>query len=350
MKISLENLSKTFDSHLAIDHVSLDIRSGEMFFLLGSSGCGKTTLLKMLAGFHTPDTGKILFGEKDITSTPPHKRNSSLVFQNYALWPHMTIFQNVAYGLKIRKLKPSLIKEKVLTSLKQVHLDHLADRKPNALSGGQQQRVALARAIITEPDILLFDEPLSNLDAKLRIEMRSEIKRLHQLHPITTLYVTHDQEEALSMADRVAIMNNGKIEQIDTPQQIYNFPKTPFVANFLGKMNIFEKGSWITSRLTPRSNNRIGFRPERVRFTPPPSPATATSSIPVTVTSSTYLGSHNQLTLTTPHKETIIASTPDFHPENTTLHITIDPEHILIFPENTATPNPTAKPDQKQTP
>jgi iron(III) transport system ATP-binding protein len=236
--IALKGVSKLFGLTKAVDRVSLEVRSGELFFLLGASGCGKTTVLRLIAGFYQPDEGAIFFGDRDITGLPPQKRNTGMVFQNYALWPHLTIYENVEYGLNIRKSPDAEKKRKVEQALQTVQMWPYKNRYPNQLSGGQQQRVALARALVIEPDVLLFDEPLSNLDAKLRLEMRSEIKRIHETTGITTVYVTHDQKEALSMADRMAVMNNGRIEQIGTPKEIYHLPRTRFVGEFIGEANL----------------------------------------------------------------------------------------------------------------
>ncbi|HIO19477.1 MAG TPA: ABC transporter ATP-binding protein, partial [Phycisphaerales bacterium] len=235
--IALRGLTKKYESTLAVDAIDLTIESGELFFLLGPSGCGKTTLLRMLAGFIDPTAGNILFGDKEVTHTPPNKRNTGMVFQSYALWPHMTVVQNVGYGLKIRKNSATQQRKKAIEALEVVHMGHLAERKPNELSGGQQQRVALARAIVVEPDVLLLDEPLSNLDAKLRLEMRSEIRRICTNIGMTTVYVTHDQKEALSIADRLAILKDGQVMQVGTPKEIYQAPVTQFVAEFIGETN-----------------------------------------------------------------------------------------------------------------
>jgi len=238
--VSLENVSKIFGNAVGVDGINIDIQSGEFFTFLGPSGCGKTTTLRMIAGFYYPTNGKIYFDHQDVTFLQPNKRNIGMVFQNYALFPHMTVFENIAFGLEVRKLSKSVIKEKVEKVQKLVHLDGYGSRKITELSGGQQQRVALARAIVIEPDILLLDEPLSNLDAKLREETRVEIKRLQVELGITTIYVTHDQHEAMAMSDRIMVMNKGKIQQIGTPQEIYNKPANPFVASFIGESNILE--------------------------------------------------------------------------------------------------------------
>jgi len=235
--IHIKSLTKKFDETIAVDNIDLQINAGELFFLLGPSGCGKTTLLRMLAGFIEPNAGTVMFGDRDVTHIPPNKRNTGMVFQSYALWPHMTVAQNVEYGLKVRKMPANERRAKVLEALGVVHMEHLADRKPNQLSGGQQQRVALSRAIVVQPDVLLLDEPLSNLDAKLRLEMRCEIRKVCTTLGITTVYVTHDQKEALSIADRLAILKDGKIQQVGTPREVYQAPVSKFVAEFIGETN-----------------------------------------------------------------------------------------------------------------
>lgn len=235
--INLENVQKTFGKVIAVDQLNLQIREGEFFTFLGPSGCGKTTTLRMIAGFYYPTKGIVRFGEKDMTRVPPEKRNTGMVFQNYALFPHMTVFENVAFGLKVRKIPTTEIKNRVHDVLEKVRLGTFSNRQVSQLSGGQQQRVALARALVIEPEILLLDEPLSNLDAKLRDEMRTEILRLQRDYHITTIYVTHDQAEALSMSDRIAVFNNGVCHQIGTPFEIYNEPANDFVAQFIGEIN-----------------------------------------------------------------------------------------------------------------
>jgi len=241
--VKIDSLCKSFRSRdhqtpmLAVDQVSFTIETGEFICLLGPSGCGKTTVLRCLAGFEHPSSGKIFVFNKDITNLAPNKRDIPLVFQNYALFPHMTVFDNVAFGLKMQKKPKSEIVERVTHILQKMQIAHLAKRFPEQMSGGQQQRVALARALVVNPRLILFDEPLCNLDAKLRIDMRFEIKKIQREFGITCIYVTHDQEEAMSLADRIAVMNHGKIEQIGTPQQIYAHPKNRFVADFIGKAN-----------------------------------------------------------------------------------------------------------------
>ena len=236
-EITISSLTKCFDDTVAVDAVDLTIHAGDLFFLLGPSGCGKTTLLRMLAGFAEPTAGTIRFGDRDVTHLSPNKRNVGMVFQSYALWPHMTVFDNVAYGLTVRKVSAGAKSTQVMEALKAVQMEDYARRKPNQLSGGQQQRVALARALVIKPTVLLLDEPLSNLDAKLRLEMRSEIRRLCKATGITTVYVTHDQKEALSMADCVAVLRDGKRIQVGPPRELYERPASRFVAEFLGETN-----------------------------------------------------------------------------------------------------------------
>ena len=214
LQIRLDHIVKTFDATRAVDDVCLKIAEGELFFLLGPSGCGKTTCLRIIAGFYQPDAGQLMFGDRVMNGVPPHKRNTGMVFQNYALWPHMTVSENIAYGLILRRVDKATRAKRVAEALEMVQMSEYADRPVNKLSGGQQQRIALARALVIEPDVLLLDEPLSNLDAQLRLEMRHEIKQIHSRTGTTAVYVTHDQAEALSLADRMAIMKDGEIVQV----------------------------------------------------------------------------------------------------------------------------------------
>src|SRR5881628_3752558 len=238
MRIAVENLTKRFGALAAVSRVSLSIREGEMFTLLGPSGCGKTTLLRLLAGFYTADEGKIRFGDRVVNDVPPHERGIGMVFQNYALWPHMTVSENVSYGLKLRKVSSSDMAARVQGVLAKVGLTGLGDRYPGQLSGGQQQRVALARALVLNPQMLLLDEPLSNLDAKIRVQVRAEIRKLQKELGITAVYETHDQEEALAMSDRVAVMKDGRVLQVGIPKELYERPRTRFVADFVGTNNL----------------------------------------------------------------------------------------------------------------
>ena len=242
--VELKGLSKHYGAAVAVDDVSLRVEHGQLVCLLGPSGCGKTTTLRLIAGFIEPSAGEIEVGGKVLSSpsrtVPPEGRKMSMIFQSYALWPHMTVAENVAYGLKIRKLDRATIESKLKAILSTARLEALAERYPGELSGGQQQRVSLARALVVEPETLLLDEPLSNLDANLREEMRFEIRRLHDEFKITTVYVTHDQSEAMVTSDRIVVMNKGKIEQIDAPHVLYGRPKSRFVAGFIGRTNFVE--------------------------------------------------------------------------------------------------------------
>ncbi|AKN30505.1 ABC transporter [Clostridium carboxidivorans P7] len=301
VKIYKGDAGKTFT---AVDNVSLDIKPGEFVTLLGPSGCGKTTTLRMIAGFEVPTSGDIYIGEDKVNSLTPDKRDTAMVFQTYALFPHLDIFENVAYGLKIKKLSQADIKRNVDNILNLVGLQGLAKRAPNQLSGGQQQRVALARALVMQPSVLLFDEPLSNLDAKLRVYMRTEIRKIQNKIGITSVYVTHDQAEAMSMSDRVIIMNKGVIEQIGTPQEIYKKPASEFVADFIGVANIFNaKVKEITSegvcielfdnnfvvktdsKVTVNDEVKVVMRPEALKLSDE-------GSIKVNVKSSVFMGAY----------------------------------------------------------
>ncbi len=237
VSVQLQNLVKVFGTTRAVDHITLTIEPGELFFLLGPSGCGKTTLLRCIAGFNEPDDGTILIGDRNVTRLPPHQRDTGMVFQSYALWPHMTVAQNVAFGLEMRKLSKSETARRVEEALAMVKMSDRAAHKPNQLSGGQQQRVALARALVIHPQCLLLDEPLSNLDAKLRLEMRTEIRRICKEAGLTAIYVTHDQKEALSVADRLAVLNGGVVEQCGPPREVYQRPVSMFAASFIGETN-----------------------------------------------------------------------------------------------------------------
>jgi len=250
--ITIQELTKRFSGSVVLSSVNLQIESGELFFLLGPSGCGKTTLLRHIAGFYRPDEGKIWFDDEDVTRLPAHKRSTGMMFQSYALWPHLNVAQNVAFGLEERKRPRREIEHRVAEALDQVKLGGLGSRKIQQLSGGQQQRVALARALVIRPKCLLLDEPLSNLDAKLRLEMRGEIRGICKQHGLTGIYVTHDRDEALSMADRMAIMESGRLAQAGTPAEVYRNPATRMVAEFIGETN-FTEGRAL------RESSREGF-------------------------------------------------------------------------------------------
>jgi inositol-phosphate transport system ATP-binding protein len=283
MGIQISNFTKAFGDTVVIDNMNLDIGSGEMIALLGPSGCGKSTTLFAVSGIHNVNEGRIVFAGRDVTKLPPQERNVGVIFQSYALYPHMTVAENIAFPLLVRKESKAEIKRKVNDMAKLVRIDHLLHRKPAELSGGQQQRVSLARAMVRDPDVLLLDEPLANLDSALRLEMRSEIRRIQQASGITAVLVTHDQVEAMSMCDRIAIMNGGKIVQVDTPYEMYNNPVNDFVASFLGNPPIafltgsISKGCFANSEANitlPLSSGykdqavaKIGLRPEHVVLT-----------------------------------------------------------------------------------
>lgn len=239
-EIRAAGITKRFGNVTALKNVSLEIAPGELFFLLGGSGCGKTTLLRCIAGLETPTEGKVFFGERDVTTLPTHKREAAMVFQSYALWPHMTVGQNISFGLEERKVEKKEIQRRVEEALAMVKLEGFEKRGIDQMSGGQQQRVSLARALVVRPKCLLLDEPLSNLDAQLRLEMRSEIRRIVKENDLTGVYVTHDQAEALSMADRMAVMDRGVVVQVGPPEEIYRQPVSSYVAGFIGETNLFK--------------------------------------------------------------------------------------------------------------
>jgi iron(III) transport system ATP-binding protein len=238
--VRLDHITKRFGSTVALHDINLHIAAGELFFLLGPSGCGKSTLLRLIAGLHEPTSGRVFFNDRDVTALGTDKRNAVMCFQSYALWPHMTVLENIRFGLEIKGISKAEQQKRAEEALRLVQMEQYAARKPNQLSGGQQQRVALARALVVHPDCLLLDEPLSNLDAKLRLEMRTEIRRICRQAGLTAIYVTHDQKEALSIADRLAILSNGRIEQIGKPQDVYLRPNSKFTANFIGETNFID--------------------------------------------------------------------------------------------------------------
>ncbi|MDO3676570.1 ABC transporter ATP-binding protein [Paenibacillus ehimensis] len=259
--LSIRQLSKSFGSFTALKQVNLDMNKNEFVCLLGPSGCGKTTLLRLIAGLESPTEGRIAVDGKDITALPPAKRNFGMVFQSYALFPNLTAYQNVAYGLQNKKWSKKDIDFKVREAFALIDLEHVMQRYPSQLSGGQQQRIALARAIVLSPDMLLLDEPLSALDAKVRVKLRQEIRELQTKLGITTIMVTHDQEEALTMADRIVVMNNAEVVQTGTPQDVYDRPNCPFVADFVGAVNFLEDGVWPAGKGGER---RFAVRPEHI--------------------------------------------------------------------------------------
>jgi len=262
--LELIGLRKILGGRVIIDNLNLKVNRGEMVSLLGPSGCGKTTTLRMIAGFLTPDAGRVEVDGIDVTARGPEKRPSAMVFQNYALWPHMSVYKNVAFPLKVRKVLKEEIDARVTRVLEMVNLIHHKDSRPSQISGGEQQRVALARALVQEPKVLLLDEPLSNLDARLRVKVREDIREVQSTLGITTVIVTHDQDEALSISDRIAVMNSGAIEQFSSPTQLYIAPMTEYVANFIGSLNRVE-GSY-SGGLISSGSDVIGIRPEDIAF------------------------------------------------------------------------------------
>jgi len=301
-RLQLESLTKTYGDVRAVGGVDLDIAQGELVVLLGPSGCGKTTTLRMIAGFVAPTAGEIRLGGEDITRRPPWKRNTGLVFQSYALFPHLTVANNVAFGLRMRKVPAGEIADRLAEVLRLVRLEALADRLPRELSGGQQQRVALARALVIEPDILLLDEPLSNLDAKLRHEVRVEIRELQKKLGLTTVMVTHDQEEALTMADRLVVMSNGQVQQVGSQRELYEHPANTFVAGFVGRTNflrgriespgLFRSEGGLAIQCpadAPATGRVLALRPERLTLSAA-APTNAANCFPATVEFASYLG------------------------------------------------------------
>ncbi|MFT3990717.1 MAG: ABC transporter ATP-binding protein [Luteolibacter sp.] len=303
--IRADSVVKTFGHTRALDGVSLEITPGELFFLLGASGCGKTTLLRCIAGLEEPTSGTIYFGNTDVTRLPPHKREAAMVFQSYALWPHLNVARNIAFGLEERRVPKAEIKRRVEEALERVHLAGFGNRSIDQMSGGQQQRVSLARALVVKPKCLLLDEPLSNLDAQLRVEMRREIRGIVKDNGLTAIYVTHDQEEALAMADRIAILNQGKIAQVGSPAEIYRQPVDAYVAKFIGETNLiagkvhsFSEGNIITKTaagfligrtkktLKTTSSVWLSIRPEAWQIRAAP----GENAISGTIAARTYLG------------------------------------------------------------
>jgi iron(III) transport system ATP-binding protein len=350
--IEIQSLSKHYKGFTqgitrAVDRISLTIPAGALFFLLGPSGCGKTTLLRMLAGFIEPTEGAILFNGRDVTRVPPNKRNTGMVFQSYALWPHMTVAQNVAFGLSVRKVPRPQREARVDEALRAVRMDEYARRRPNQLSGGQQQRVALARALVVRPDVLLLDEPLSNLDAKLRLEMRHEIRRICKESGLTTVYVTHDQKEALSMADGIAVLDMGVVAQVGPPREIYNRPRSRFVADFLGETNFIEAqvvrpgpdallrtaaGELRSSACPADAAGRVtcSVRPEAIRILP----EGAGGPLRGEIVESTYLGEMSQLLIELrdgPRIKVFHLHPTDRTPTRGEVSLTAEPEDVVVL-------------------
>ena len=334
--VKINNLKVQFDDFVALNNINVNIKAGEFFTLLGPSGCGKTTLLRSIAGFNKISNGNILIGGKNINILQPWERNLGFVFQNYALWPTMTVFENISYGLKVRKLPKDKIVSKVLDIMRLVKLEDYANAYPSSLSGGMQQRTALARALVIDPPILLLDEPLSNLDAKLRILLRNEIRQIQQRLSITALYVTHDQEEALDISDTIAVMNEGEIIQVGYPRQIYKDPNSSFVADFLGKAN-FIKGKAlsknefkISDNITIKTNfkndidiNKINYcfiRPEDVKICNKDN-----SIISATIIEISFLGNLHRYLVKIFDEQFITIETNESHKINESIYINFLP-------------------------
>ena len=337
--IDLQHISKSYDGQMFLDDLNLYIRENEFLTLLGPSGCGKTTTLRLIGGFETPDQGKVIFDGKDITSLPPNKRQLNTVFQKYALFPHMTIAENIAFGLKIKKKSNAYIQDKIKYALKLVNLDGFENRTSDSLSGGQQQRIAIARAIVNEPKLLLLDEPLGALDLKLRQDMQYELIRLKNELGITFIYVTHDQEEALTMSDTIVVMNQGYIQQIGTPVDIYNEPENAFVADFIGDSNIID-GIMLEDKLveilgakfrcvdTGFGQNRpvdVVIRPEDVDLVKP-----GQGIINGVVTHLIFKGVHYEMEVLANGYEWLVHST-DCFPVGTEVGLSVDPFDIQIM-------------------
>ncbi len=348
-KITIKEAKKQYGDVTVIEGLNLEIRDGELFTLLGPSGCGKTTLLRMIAGFNSIEGGDFYFNEERINDKEPSKRNIGMVFQNYAIFPHLTVEKNVAFGLKNRKLPKDEIRRETARFLEMMQIEQYADRLPENLSGGQQQRVALARALVIKPDVLLMDEPLSNLDAKLRMEMRQAIRRIQREVGITTVYVTHDQEEAMSISDTIAVMNAGKIQHIGTPREIYQRPANVFVATFIGRTNVLsgrmEKGTLLlvdTARFSRTAWNgvpdgpvQVSVRPEEFVIHPL---SDGVEGLPAVLKDSVYLGlnTHFYLRLSSGDaveviKESVLDDT--LHPGDSVI-LTLKEEKINIFSED----------------
>ncbi len=337
--INLENISKSYDKTMVLDELNLYIRENEFLTLLGPSGCGKTTTLRLIGGFETPDTGRVIFDGKDITALPPNQRPLNTVFQKYALFPHMSIAENIAFGLKIKKKSKSYIDDKIKYALKLVNLDGYGNRSVDSLSGGQQQRIAIARAIVNEPKVLLLDEPLGALDLKLRQDMQYELIRLKNELGITFVYVTHDQEEALTMSDTIVVMNQGYIQQIGTPEDIYNEPTNAFVADFIGDSNLID-GTMLEDKLVeilgvkfPCVDEGFGknkpvdvvIRPEDVELIAPEA-----GRLTGDVTSLIFKGVHWEIEVMAGGFEWLVHTT-QMHPVGSHVGILVDPFNIQIM-------------------
>lgn len=343
--VTLKNLSKSYDGKTPVlSHTDLEVASGEMFFLLGPSGCGKTTLLRIIAGFLNPDSGQVLFGNRDVSALPPEKRDIGMVFQNYALWPHLDVAHNITFGLEMRKVSQTERTRHLDEMLELVDLKGFGGRNIASLSGGQQQRVALARALIVKPKLLLLDEPLSNLDARLRTTMRAEIRRVCKAAGVTAIYVTHDQSEALSTADRIALLSGGRVSQVGSPRELYDRPQNRGVAEFVGEANLLPGklvapgevtcalGTLITRAVAPGVSEgdevMVCVRPERFH----PAALGGPNLFSARVTAATFLGVTGQWQLDAGGQSLLMAEgAPSPRSVGDSLSLSVDPEHVIVF-------------------
>jgi spermidine/putrescine transport system ATP-binding protein len=356
--VELRQVTKRFGSFIAVDYVSLDVRAGEFLTLLGPSGCGKTTILRMISGFEQPTTGRVLLEGQDVTELPPYRRDVNQVFQSYALFPHLNVLDNVCFGLRMKKVPRDEMRRRAARAVELVSLQGFERRKPHQLSGGQRQRVALARAIVNEPKVLLLDEPLSALDAKLRREMQIELKRLQKQLGITFVFVTHDQEEALTMSDRIAVVNHGRIEQLGDAAEIYHRPRTAFAANFIGQANVFDASVVSREDQTARvsmngkleltvlaasvppgvTNVLLSIRPEKASLQKRQPTSDTTNCFVAHVTEEIFMGATNQLALQTDSglALTVVvanegASREAFH-QGDRVWVQLHPEDVVVIP------------------
>lgn len=346
-RVRLDHISKHFGATVALDDINLTIESGELFFLLGPSGCGKSTLLRLIAGLHEPTSGRIFFNDRDVTALGTDKRNAVMCFQSYALWPHMSVRENIRFGLGVRRAARAEQDRHIEQVLDLVQMEELADRKPNQLSGGQQQRVALARALAVNPDCLLLDEPLSNLDAKLRLEMRTEIRRICKSAGFTTIYVTHDQKEALSIADRIAVLDAGRLIQVGTPSDLYHHPRTSFVADFIGHTNLIrgrvieQTGSIVivqspAGRIVAHSPDNmsgevvVSVRPEHMRISPNGA-AGGPNRIVGKPVESRFLGEASEHVLQVNDQRLRVVSAPPLFEVPAEMTVEFDPKDALVL-------------------
>jgi iron(III) transport system ATP-binding protein len=348
--VRLERVSKTFGATRAVDDVDLAVAAGELFFLLGPSGCGKSTLLRLIAGLHDPTAGRIFFNDQDVTRLGTEKRNAVMCFQSYALWPHMTVRENVRFGLAVRRVPRAERERQVDEALRLVRMEDLDRRKPNELSGGQQQRVALARALVVRPACLLLDEPLSNLDTKLRHEMRSEIRRICKASGLTTIYVTHDQKEALSIGDRIAVMKGGRVAQVGTPGELYHRPASSFVAGFIGQTNLIRgtirdrEGERYAVRtaagtIYAASNGQVkkgdvllSIRPEQIRVARGAA-AAGVNRLTGRALEAAFLGDASEHVIDVAGQRIRLVQTPPLFDPPAEMAVEFDSEDVVVLPE-----------------